>query len=671
MQGHSDQGHTNHESHRESHEGAHGDYHSGMVKEFRRRFWVALIITIPILLLSPMIQQFLGLREQLRFPGDQLVLFILSAFLYFYGGKPFLVGIVREVKTRDFGMMTLIALAITVAFVYSAAVTFGLPGEVLYWELATLITIMLLGHWLEMRSISGASRALESLVKLMPSVAHRIKNDGTVEDIRVDEIQSQDTVLVKPGEKIPVDGTVVEGESSVNEAMITGESTPVYKGKDGDVVGGSINGEGAIKVMVTRTGEQSYLSQMIKLVQQAQQGKSKTQLLANRAAVWLTAVALVGGAVTLVVWLILGVEFAFAIERTVTVMVIACPHALGLAIPLVIAVSTSISASRGLLIKKRPAFESSRSIQAVLFDKTGTLTEGKFGVSDIVSLDESFDRDKLLLWAASVEAHSEHPIAKAIVESAAQTLAVSEFRAIAGRGAQGMVEGKQVLAVSPAYVKEKGYDYQKGRVSKLLESGKTVIFVIVDEKVTGAIALMDIIREESKEAISRLKAMGIKTVMITGDNQKVAQWAAWEMGIDEYFAEVLPQEKVEKVKEVQGRGLFTAMVGDGINDAPALATADVGIAIGAGTEVAAETADVILVRNDPRDVVSILELARASYRKMVQNLFWATGYNVIAIPLAAGVLYNLGVILSPAMGAALMSISTIIVAVNAKILRVG
>ena len=654
-----------------NHDG-HGDHHGAMVADFRRRFWVALILTIPILALSPMIQDFLGIRNLMAFPGDHIVLFVLSTFLYFYGGKPFLLGIVREVRTRDFGMMTLIAIAITVAFVYSVSVTFRLPGEVLYWELATLITVMLLGHWLEMRSISGASRALESLVKLMPSVAHRVSGNGSVEDMSVEQIDKDDVVLVKPGEKIPVDGKVVEGESSVNEAMITGESTPVYKGEQSDVVGGSVNGEGSLKIQVTRTGEESYLSQMINLVREAQQGKSKTQVLANRAAVWLTAVALIGGAITITVWyLILGAEFVFAIERTVTVMVIACPHALGLAIPLVIAVSTSLSASRGLLIKKRPAFESARKIQAILFDKTGTLTEGKFGISDVVALAEDFDEEKILLWAASVESHSEHPIAKAIYESSPHTLPVKDFKAIAGRGAQGQVEGKEVMAVSPAFVKEKKISYDEKNVLTLLESGKTVIFLIVNNRAVGAIALMDIIRSESKEAISRLKEMGIKTIMITGDNRKVAQWAAEELGIDDYFADILPEEKVEKVKEVQGRGLFTAMVGDGINDAPALAAADVGIAIGAGTEVAAETADVILVRNDPRDVVSVLQLARATYKKMVQNLFWATGYNVIAIPLAAGVLYGYGIVLSPAMGAALMSLSTVIVAINAKFLRVG
>ncbi|KMQ49433.1 Lead, cadmium, zinc and mercury transporting ATPase [Chitinispirillum alkaliphilum] len=643
-----------------------------MVADFRRRFWIALIITIPILALSPMIQQFLGIREVMQFPGDQFVLFLLSAFLYFWCGKPFLTGIANEIRKRDFGMMTLIAIAISVAFFYSAAVTFGLPGETLYWELATLITIMLLGHWLEMRSVSGASRALESLVKLMPSVAHRVDQSGNMQDVPVAGLSPGETVLVRPGEKIPVDGMVTDGQSSVNEAMITGESLPVNKKKDMEVVGGAVNGEGSLKVKVTKTGKDSYLSQMVKLVEESQQGKSKTQVLANRAAVWLTIVALLGGTVTILIWFfIAGAPFPFAIERTVTVMVIACPHALGLAIPLVIAVSTSLSASKGLLIKKRPAFEQAKKIQAVLFDKTGTLTEGKFGVTDIVSLDKNFDEQKVLLWAASVEEHSEHPIARAIADSVKEKKSVSQFEAISGRGAKGKVEGKQVLVVSPAYVKDAGINYRENpALTKLLESGKTVVFLIIEKNVSGAIALMDIIRPESREAISRLNAMGIKTMMITGDNKRVASWAAQEMGIDEFFAEVLPEQKVEKIKEVQNRGLFTAMVGDGINDAPALATADIGIAIGAGTEVAAETADIILVRNDPRDVVSVLNLSRATYRKMIQNLFWATGYNVFAIPLAAGVLYGWGIILSPAVGAALMSLSTIIVAVNAKYLKV-
>jgi len=542
---------------------------------------------------------------------------------------------------------------------------------IFYWELATLIDIMLLGHWIEMRSVMGASKALEELARLMPSEAHKILPDGSTRDVSLDELQVGDRVLVKPGEKMPVDGEVVEGGSSVNEAMLTGESMPVDKNTGSTVIGGSINGEGSLMVEIKKTGKDSYLSQVIDMVRQAQESKSATQDLASRAALWLTIIALAGGGITVFVWLVLaGKEFSFALERAVTVMVIACPHALGLAIPLVVAVSTSISAKNGLLIRDRTAFESARNIQAIIFDKTGTLTEGKFGVTDSVSFN-GMDGSELLQYAAAVESHSEHPIAQGIVASSNRKLPVQEFRAIPGKGAEGTVNGRYVKVVSPGYLREQGLEVsEKDRIRQLSEQGKTVVFVLIDGKPAGAIALADIIRRESKEAIARLKSMGIRCMMLTGDNRQVAQWVSEETGLDEYFAEVLPHEKAAKVKEVQSRGLITAMIGDGVNDAPALTQADVGIAIGAGTDVAIESADIVLVRSNPLDVVSILGLARATYRKMKQNLIWATGYNAFAIPLAAGALYGIGVLLSPALGAVFMTLSTVIVAINAQFLKV-
>jgi Cu2+-exporting ATPase len=568
-------------------------------------------------------------------------------------------------------MMTLIAVAISTAYVYSALVVFGLKGEIFFWETATLIDIMLLGHWIEMKSVIGASRALEELAKLMPSDAHKTMPDGTMQDIPLGELIAGDRVLVKSGEKIPADGDVVGGDSSVNESMLTGESNPVDKKVGAKVIGGAINGEGSLTVEVKRTGKESFLSQVIDLVKEAQQSKSRTQDLANRAALWLTIIALAGGAITLVVWLaVMNQSFAFALERTVTVMVIACPHALGLAIPLVVAVSTALSAKQGLLIRNRAAFEIARNIQAVIFDKTGTLTEGKFGVTDVLKLSTDYDEKDLVRYAGSVEANSEHPIAQGIVRSAGELMPVEEFKAIPGKGAEGKVNGKQVKIVSPGFLSENNITANAAGIEKLNEQGKTVVFVLIEGKVSGAVALADIIRPESKKAIALLKKMGIRSMMLTGDNQKVAKWVSDELGLDEYFAEVLPQEKAAKIKEVQSRGLVVAMTGDGINDAPALAQADVGIAIGAGTDVAVETADIILVRSNPQDVVTMISLAKATYRKMVQNLAWATGYNAIAMPLAAGVLYSLGILLSPAMGAVLMSLSTVIVAVNARLLRV-
>lgn len=661
-----------HEHHHHKSEGhSHHDHHAHMVADFRKRFWISLVLTIPILILSPMLQKLVGFGENLRFNGDLYVSFIFSSLVFFYGGWPFLKGIYDELKIKTPGMMTLIALAISVAYFYSSTVVFGLTGKVFFWELATLIDIMLLGHWIEMRSVMGASRALEALAQLMPSDAHKMMPDGSILDIPLNELQFDDRVLVKPGEKIPADGLVVEGETSVNEAMLTGESKPVLKKKDATVIGGSINGEGSITVVVQKTGKDSFLSQVIDLVREAQESKSKTQDLANRAALWLTLIAIIAGALTLFIWLaIVHQDFAFALERTVTVMVITCPHALGLAVPLVVAVSTALSAKNGLLIRNRSAFEQARNLQAVIFDKTGTLTKGKFGVTDTIIFDTTIDDEELIPLAAAVEAHSEHPIAKSIVESVDSYPQVKEFKAIPGKGATGIVQEKEIKVVSPGYLRETNITVDDQRVAQLSAQGKTVVFVLIDGQLAGAIALADIIRLESREAIQRFKDMGIQTMMLTGDNRQVAQWVAEELKLDEYFAEVLPNEKAEKIKEVQARGLTVAMTGDGVNDAPALAQADVGIAIGAGTDVAVETADIVLVRNNPLDVASVVGLAKATYKKMLQNLAWATGYNAFAIPLAAGVLYSYGIVLSPAMGAVLMSLSTVIVAINARFLKV-
>lgn len=649
----------------------HEDHHSHMASDFKRRFWVCLIVTVPILLLSPFIQKLLGIREVIQFTGDLYLLGALSSFIFFYGGYPFLKGFIDEMKKKSPGMMTLIALAISVAYIYSSAVVLGLMGEIFFWELATLVDIMLLGHWIEMKSIMGASRALEELARLMPAEAHKLMADGSLRDVPRDQLMIGDKMVVKPGEKIPADGTITDGETSVNEAMLTGESNPVLKRAEDKVIGGSVNGEGSITVNVKKMGKDSYISQMMALVKEAQESKSRTQDLANRAARWLVIIAVGAGAITIFIWLkLLNKDFSFALERAVTVLVISCPHALGLAVPLVVAVSTAVSARNGLLIRNRAAFERGRNIQAILFDKTGTLTEGKFGVTDIVTMSPALNEKELIKYAASVETYSEHPIAKGIVSFAPERFTVENFKAIPGKGAEARVGGKEVKVVSPGYLEGTGISLHDERIERLSEQGKTVIFVMIDGELKGGIALADIIRPESKRAIFRLKEMGIRCMMMTGDNKLVAKWVSEEIGLDEYFAEVLPEKKAEKVKEVQARGLVVAMTGDGVNDAPALAQADVGIAVGAGTDVAVETADIVLVRNNPLDVLAIISLARATYRKMAQNLGWATGYNAIAIPLAAGILYNFGILLSPAIGAIFMSLSTAVVAINARFLRI-
>jgi len=675
--------HSNHKDHQahemmmhkeHNHKGHdHSAHHAHMIKDFRKRFWVSLIVTIPILILSPLIQHFLGLREAISFRGESYLLFALSSFVFFYGGWPFLKGMFDEMKKLQPGMMTLIALAILVAYSYSSSVVFGVKGEVFFWELATLIDIMLLGHWIEMKSVMGASKALEELAKLIPDEAHKLNDEEEVVEVKVSKLKNQDKLLIKPGEKIPADGKIYEGKTSINEAMITGESKPVSKGEGDEVIGGSINGEGSIKMKVEKTGDETFLSQVVKMVREAQESKSRTQNFADKAAFWLTIVAITSGAITMFIWLVFtGQSFNFALSRTVTVMVITCPHALGLAIPLVVAVSTALSAKSGLLIRNRNAFEEARNIQAIIFDKTGTLTKGEFGVTETISFDNNYDEKEILKYAATIESESEHPIAQGIVSSSEDKYQLKDFNSIPGKGAEGKLNGKNIKVVSPGYLEENKIDIkEKEKIDKLSGEGKTVVFVLIDSKLIGAIALGDIIREESKDAIKQLKELGIKPMMLTGDNKQVAKWVADELGLDDYFAEVLPDKKADKVKEVQSRGLIVAMTGDGVNDAPALAQADVGIAIGTGTDVAVETADIILVRSNPKDVVSLIKFSKATYGKMVQNLIWATGYNVIAIPLAAGVLYSAGIILSPAIGAVLMSISTIIVAINAKLLKVN
>ncbi|WP_292538885.1 heavy metal translocating P-type ATPase [Methanothrix sp.] len=665
--------HKNHEMSMARHPDKSSKRHRGRheghkTEDFKRRFIISLIITIPILLLSSFIQELF--RFELQFPGSLYVVFLLSSLVYFYGGYPFLKGFFKEVKDKNIGMMTLIATAISAAYFYSSAVVFGLMGETFFWELATLIDIMLFGHWIEMRSILGASRALEELVKIMPSEAHLIK-DGQTVDVKVESLKPGDRVLVKPGEKIPIDGTVIEGETSVNESMLTGESRPVRKRAGDDVIGGSINGEGSISLEVKKIGSETYLSQIIELVRQAQESKSRTQDLADNAARWLTIISLSVGAITFAAWLNFSKDSAFAIERAVTVMVISCPHALGLAVPLVVAVSTSLAAKSGLLIRDRSAFERARDIQAVVFDKTGTLTEGRFGVTDIVPL-AGLNETEVLRMAASLEANSEHPIAAGIVKGSKEMgidlIPIQGFKSIPGKGIEGQVRGRSWMMASPGYLRENNIKLDDDRVNRLAEQGKTVVFLLEEDRLVGAVALADMIRKESREAIEELKSMNINCMMLTGDNRFVARWVAEDLGLDDFFAEVLPHEKAQAIRNVQ-REYIVAMVGDGVNDAPALVQADVGVAIGAGTDVAVESADIVLVRNDPRDVANIIRLSKRTYSKMFQNLIWATGYNALAIPLAAGVLYGFDIILSPAIGAILMSASTVIVAINARLLE--
>lgn len=640
-----------------------------MILDFKRRFYISLIIMIPILILSPMIQSLLNFK--LEFNGSQYLLFILSTIIFFYGGWPFLKGLYEELKDKQPGMMTLIALAISVAYLYSSAVVFGLEGRFFFWELATLIVIMLLGHWIEMRSVVSASRALEELAKLMPDTAHLIKEDEVV-DVKIKDLKVGDTILIKPGEKLPADGEITEGFSYINESMLTGESEPVKKTEGEEVIGGSINGDSSLEVKIKKAGDDSYLSQVIKLVSEAQKTKSKTQGIADRAAFYLTIIAISVGIITLAAWIFAGKELAFAIERMATVMVITCPHALGLAIPLVVAVSTTISAQNGLLIRNRTAFENARKITTIVFDKTGTLTEGIFAVNEIQILKNNYSKQDILKLAASLEQNSEHPIAQGIVNKAKDNdlefFDVKDFQNIKGKGVQGNIDNTEYKVVSPGYLKENNIEIPKQYEKKT--GPFTITFVLKKQQVIAAIILSDKIRESSKSTVDKLKEKGIKVWMLTGDNEQTAKYVSDQLGLDGYLAGVLPHEKQEKIKEFKKTNEFIAMTGDGVNDAPALAKADIGIAIGSGTDVAAETADIILVESDPADVLNLIEFGKATYRKIVQNLFWATGYNAVAIPLAAGVLVGYGIMISPAVGAILMSLSTVIVAINAKLLKI-
>ncbi|RDB32005.1 copper-translocating P-type ATPase [Exiguobacterium sp. RIT594] len=618
-----------------------------------------------------MIQEWSGIN--ISFPYDDVVLLFLSTIVYFYGGWPFLKGSLDEMKQKNPGMMMLIALAISVAYFYSVGIILGLgEGHDFFWELATLIDIMLLGHWIEMKSIMGASNALQELVKLLPSIAHRI-DDEKIEDIEVSELQTGDVILIKPGEQVPVDGKIIKGATTVDESMLTGESLPIEKKMDDNVIAGSINQEGSLTVETKNTGEGTYLSKVIELVSEAQASKSKTQNLANRAAKILFYVAVFAGVLTFIIWLALGYPLSIAVERMVTVMVISCPHALGLAAPLVVSVSTALSAKKGLLIRNRTQFEEARKLDAIIFDKTGTLTQGNFGVTDLMPVDE-ISSNELLRLAAGVERSSQHPLAKGVVKRAEELQlslpSIEDFMSITGVGLEGKVEGTLIRVVSPRYIRQEKITIDELAFEKLSEEGKTVIFVLKNKQLLGMIALADLVREEAKETVTALKNKGINSIMLTGDNKKVAHWVAKQLGIDEVHAEVLPDDKSRQVKNIQSEGRKVAMVGDGINDAPALAQADVGIAIGSGTDVAVETADIVLVRSNPKDVLAILELSRSTYNKMIQNLWWAAGYNIITIPLAAGVLAPYGVILSPAIGAVLMSLSTVIVAVNARMLKI-
>jgi Cu2+-exporting ATPase len=645
---------------------------------FRDKFWLSLLLTIPTLLWGHMLPRIFGYTPP-AIPGSHWIPAVFGTVVFFYGGLPFVQGAVRELKDRLPGMMTLIALAISVAFLFSAAVTIGYPGTPLWEELATLVTIMLLGHWIEMRSINQAQGALAELAKLLPSAAVRILRDASgserVEEIPLSALEDGDLVLARPGASIPADGEVREGHSSVNESMITGESRPVAKNVGDRVIAGTINGEGSLRIVVTGTGQRTTLAGIMRLVEQAQSSRSRAQAIADRAAFWLTMIALAAGALTLAGWLALQAEPAYAVERLVTVLVIACPHALGLAVPLVIAISTTLGARNGLLVRDRRGLEEARLLHAVVFDKTGTLTLGEHrvvGTRVAAGLEES----EALQLAAGVEQDAEHPIAKAIVVSAAErgfrVPRVATFEAMPGYGVRADIGGRSLAVGGPNLIERDGIEVPADLKAFAAESAaraQSVVYLIEGQRALAAFAVADAVRPESAEAVRRLHEQRIEVVMLTGDSEAVAKGVGRELGIDRVFAQVLPEQKVAKIQELQKQGKRVAMVGDGVNDAPALVAADVGIAIGAGTDVAVEAGDVVLVRSDPRDIPRIIGLSRATYRKMLQNLWWATGYNVFAIPLAAGVLAPIGIILSPAIGAVLMSVSTVIVAINAQLLR--
>lgn len=679
MEGHGQMAHEHHShAHDEQQDhqsnGGH-DKHAGHDPDaFRRKFWLCLVLTVPVLIYSPSIQDWFGFTPP-EFGGSDLIPFVFSVAIFFYGGLVFLQGAWHELRDRTPGMMTLISLAIGVAFVYSIATELGFDGEPLYWELASLITIMVLGHWIEMSAVQRAGSALDELSKLLPDTAERIAENGEIEEVAVSELREGDLVLVRPGGQVPIDGVIEEGESNLDESMMTGESRPVRKEPGDKVLGGTVNGEGSLRVRVEHVGEDTALSGIMRIVDEAQRSRSRAQALADRAAFWLTIVAIVAGALTFAGWLIADETVAYAISRTVTVLVIACPHALGLAIPLVVAISTSLSARNGLLVRNRLAMEQARNIDVVVFDKTGTLTRGELGVVDSRT-DGSLDASEALRLAAAVEADSEHPIARAITararEQDLERVQASRFEAMSGRGVRAEVDGEQIHVGGPRLLEDLGLepsDDLRDAAGDWGNDGHSVIYLVRNGSVVAGFAIADVVREESRDAVAALKRAGVDVAMITGDSEDVARAVAAELGIDEVFAGVLPEDKAGHIERLQKDGRRVAMVGDGVNDAPALATADVGIAIGAGTDVAIESADIILVRDDPRDVASIFTLSKATYRKMLQNLGWATGYNILAIPLAAGLLAPWGIVLAPAFGAVLMSLSTVIVAINAQFLR--
>ncbi len=674
MQDHSHHDHSEH-AHEDHEHGGHDhsehDHHSPAA--FRNRFWLSLVLTLPILYLSEDIQSWFG-YEAITFPGAEWVGPVFGTVLFFYGGWPFLQGLVHEMRARQPGMMTLISLAITVAYAYSVAVTLGLPGMALYWELSTLIVIMLLGHWIEMASVEGASKALEHLAELVPNEARLLRDDGSTETVPVHELSEGAHILIRPGDQIPADGVVVDGASSVNEAFLTGESKPVPKEEGDEVVAGGVNGEGALTVEVKRTGGETTLSQVQRLVEEAQASRSQFQNLADRAAFWLTLIAIGTGSLTFVIWLLIGFEFNFAIVRTVTVLVMACPHALGLAIPLVVVNATAMSAQNGILVRNREAFERARAIAVVCFDKTGTLTKGEHVVESVHT--NGIDEDEALKLAAALENRSEHHLAAAIVEAAQerdlQPPAIQHFEVAAGKGVSGQLNGQTYRIGRLEWREEFDVtfpDELQEPYDTVNERGESVVALMDEDEVVALIALADQVRPSAKAAVQALQAMGVESVMITGDAEAVAKTVAEELGIERYYARVLPGEKAEIVSDLQDEGRQVSFVGDGINDAPALAQSNLGIAIGAGTNVAIESADLVLVENDPEDVTRALKLSGITYRKMLQNIFWATGYNVVALPLAAGVAYPLGLLLSPAVGAVLMSASTVIVAINAMLMR--
>jgi len=700
-----EEGQTAHAHMEHEHDKAEGhDHHAMMEQDFRRRFWVVLALTIPVLLLSPTIQQWFGFS--LTFPGYRYLLFAMATVITFYGTWPFYKNARQALRTGILDMSVLVSIAVSAGYLFSVGSTFIFTAVDFYWEVSTLVAVLLLGHWLEMRAVRGTAGALKELTKLIPPMANRIAEDGNVEEAPTAEVQKGDLLLVRPGEKVPMDGRVVEGQSSVNEAMITGESKPVGKVVGDEVIGGTLNGEGALRIRVEKTGEETALAQIINLVKEAQASKPPVQRLADRAAHWLTIIAVVVALITFLFWFFISVQSAvFALTLAVTVLVIACPHALGLAIPVVTTISTSLGARNGMLIRNAEATETARRLDAVIFDKTGTLTRGEFGVTDVVLLGdgstepaEVWDEETLLRRVAAVEINSEHTIAQGIVRAAQERGSVrdlrptlldlrptlpqaTEFEAVPGKGAKAAVEGSHLFIGNRALMEQIGVAVPHDpRLVELAQQGKTVVFVAAASQVSegtqgksgelmGAIALADLVRDESREAVRALKRMGLEVAMLTGDSRPVAEWVAGELELDTVFAEVRPEQKADKVKELQRQGKVVAMVGDGINDAPALVQADVGIAIGAGTDVAVESAQVVLVKNDPRDVVRLIRLSRATMSKMTQNLVWATAYNVVAIPMAAGLLQPLGIVLRPEWGALVMSASTVIVAVNALLLR--